>query len=191
MYKIYKNFLNEISIISKPHKVYNFENFLNGKTPLIILGYSGSGKTTISNKLSKKYKVQLIEEDELIRKNRKHLDKLDQYEKFDKMIDITFDILNTKKILIYKGVNLLYGFSYNMYLKDYYINNFPAILLMGTSYLKSSFNTLKRNKNLFDFYNKLFHFNKSIDTYYNYCEYLFDEYNTSISYMDNDGNIIN
>lgn len=139
--------LFENIIFSSKNIEYNLDNWINSKDgKLLITGYTGSGKSTLSNHLSKKYNVKLIELDN-VKINKNYVNKLKKEDKFDELtiyyqqtIDSNItDLLYKKEKLIIEGIQI-YLYSNLIKLKQH------SIIIIGTSSLKSAIRAYFRNK---------------------------------------------
>lgn len=173
--------LKENFIISKNDIVYNFDKFKSGDINLLlIVGFSGSGKTTSAFQIEKDLKNCYIISLDLILNNKNDIinDKSNNYSIFKTFFNqneelLTLDIDNNRKNRI------LYIEKFIKFIEDYAENNknvqfivegiWPvsyefdpklfdnwAVIIKGTSYIKSDFRVSKRetsnNKDaVFDF----------------------------------------
>ena len=136
------NMLNEATFIDDPLKAYNYKEWVSGKIKtLLIIGYSGAGKTTISEGLGKKFNCPVIHLDEWKYEMDKKYDlpnkKINKALYFSKMIEYTENVefKDEKKIIIEGGQ---VSFCGAMILEN------RACLVVGTSILKASLRTWKR-----------------------------------------------
>ena len=134
--------INEATFIDDPLKAYNYKDWISGKIKtLIIIGYSGAGKTTISEGLGFKFNCPVIHLDEWQYEINKKYDlpnkKVNKALYFSKMIECieNIEFKDEKKIII-EGAQI--SFCGAMILEN------RACLVVGTSILKSSLRTWKR-----------------------------------------------
>jgi adenylate kinase family enzyme len=153
-------YIKENIIFSSKNIEYNLNDWINStkNKKLLITGYTGSGKSTLSKNLSKKYNVKLIELDKYIKINEQYVDKLRKENKINKLhkyyqdtIDLHISkLLKSNEKLIIEGIQL---FIYSN-IKDFKNH---SIIIIGTSALKSAIQAYNRNKNdnYFKEWNKL------------------------------------
>ena len=134
--------INEATFIDDPLKAYNYKDWISGKIKtLLIIGYSGAGKTTISEGLGKKFNCPVIHLDEWQYEMNKKYDlpkkKINKALYFSKMIEYieNIEFKDEKKIII-EGAQI--PFCGAMILEN------RACLVVGTSILKASLRTWKR-----------------------------------------------
>ena len=148
------NYLFENYIFSNTTLAVDLHKFPNQK--LFIFGFSGSGKTSFSKKISKQYNQNVCSLDScwsqfLINGHPKHSNKDYMIEKvnhcFEKMIF-------KKQCNIVEGINLVQLFYSNKNIQKVILKS-PCVFL-GKSALKSSYDAAKRNHNL-NFLKEIFH----------------------------------
>ena len=134
--------INEATFIDDSLKAYNYKDWISGKIKtLLIIGYSGAGKTTISEGLGKKFNCPVIHLDEWQYEMNKKYDlpkkKINKALYFSKMIEYieNIEFKDEKKIII-EGAQI--PFCGAMILEN------RACLVVGTSILKASLRTWKR-----------------------------------------------
>ena len=134
--------INEATFIDDPLKAYNYKDWISGKIKtLLIIGYSGAGKTTISEGLGKKFNCPVIHLDEWQHEMNKKYNlpkkKINKALYFSKMIEYieNIEFKDEKKIII-EGAQI--PFCGAMILEN------RACLVVGTSILKASLRTWKR-----------------------------------------------
>jgi adenylate kinase family enzyme len=140
--------LYENVIISSKNIEYNIDKWINSKDgKLLITGYTGAGKSTLSEKLSKQYNIKIISLDDYIKIDKDHIDKLKKekvvgkIEKYyQQLVDSNISkLLNRKEKLIIEGIQI-YLYSDISKLKE------QSIIIVGTSTLKSAVRAYFRNK---------------------------------------------
>jgi len=142
----YFQYIKENIIFSSKNIEYNLNDWIDSKNKkLLITGYTGSGKSTLSKTISKKYNVKLIELDKYIKINEQYVNKLKNQNKINKYYQDTIDLhisklLKSNEKLIIEGIQL---FIYSD-VKDF--KNY-SIIIIGTSALKSAIQAFNRNKN--------------------------------------------
>lgn len=136
------NMINEATFIDDPLKAYNYKDWISGKIKtLLIVGYSGAGKTTISEGLGNKFNCPVIHLDEWQYEINKKYDlpkkKVNKALYFSKMIEYVENIeFKDEKKIIIEGAQI--PFCGAMILEN------RACLVVGTSILKASLRTWKR-----------------------------------------------
>ena len=145
----------------KDFEVYNMENFDKYKE-IFIIGLPGSGKTTISEKISKKYSIPVYHLDDLWKE--KYFEGLSDKEADNKLIKF---LKSYNKPVIFEGVQPLLSNDYS------YFKNKPMLLLKSSIFI-SSFRAFKRSfhpdyeRKFLDLYYILhdnFDFSSKIDTF--------------------------
>ena len=141
----------ESLLLSQNDVVYNldkFESSDNGK--LIVTGYTGSGKSTLSKELAKKYKCELIMlDDEMHRIDRKKIN--DVYENggtneeasevLKQLVrEIVDEFLNDDRKLIIEGIYIFKNYEPEEIRKH-------SIIIKGTSAFISGIRAVIRNSN--------------------------------------------
>jgi len=139
--------LEEGYIFSDKTITVNMYDFLSRKKKkLLIMGYAGSGKTTLGEALSKKLRVKWISIDSLWwRLRQKHFKNKEpsKEEVRKKVIEATVKYLVNNERLIIEGVDLLQLYSTYPMTKKIILNQ--AMIILGMSALKAGFRAGKRN----------------------------------------------
>jgi len=124
----YLDYLQEGYIVSDKTISVDLDKFESGENnKLLILGNSGSGKTTIGNQLSKEYNVPVLNTDEDFKSDKHFL-----------------DTLKNNKRLIIEGIDVIT--IPEKYYKTLLYNQ--SMIIMGMSALKAGIKAGIRNKNL-------------------------------------------
>ena len=160
--------IHEGYILSEKDVKYQVEEFESGKVKtLFITGQSGSGKSTLGRKYAEDLKVPIYGLDEVI-SNYKYTDEQlkeigqDLYDYFQsdgsdfrisKRSEVRVPLVNSKKFIefilkrnsrcIVEGIHIFLLFSEDMLNIDKLKNS--AILIKGTSGLKSAYRSVKRD----------------------------------------------
>ena len=126
--------LTESYIFSDENLYYNLDKFKNNT--LIITGFSGSGKTTISKLLAIKYNAKLISSDDIHEKysNDKSSDNF--------IKELKFIIFQNKENIILEGIHFI-GLYDQLDKND--VLQLP-IILIGRSIFVSTLNAIKRDR---------------------------------------------
>lgn len=153
-----QNIIKESLIIDDPVVTYNLDKFIKNKSALFISGTMGSGKSTLSKRIAKKLSLELIEEDLIEKiKNPGTEMKSNTYS-----ICLTADkAIGNKKSFIYEGAKVSRLLLHCKSIINRVINSDDAIIIIGTSNLKSAIRTQTRRKyfKLFIFLANLVHNN--------------------------------
>jgi hypothetical protein len=144
--------LFERKFISGPDYQYNMDAWNNNKTNiLLVLGLSGSGKTTDGILLSKKYNVGYISLDELFYNpiHDKFKEKTGRYAAtIEEMLDITKKInVGFKKMLPTLKKRFVIEGLWPLFMDPKELKNY-SIIIKGTSNLKSSYQVKSRSDHL-------------------------------------------
>jgi shikimate kinase len=140
-----KNILENLIFSNKENITYNLDKWIKSKNgKLLITGYTGSGKTTLAEKFSKKYNIKTIELDRTIQIDWDYVEQEVDHKKrrkyVQKQIDNTISkLLKEENKLIIEGVQLFLYEDINK-LKNH------SIVITKTSMLKSAIRTYNRNK---------------------------------------------
>ena len=141
--------ITENIIFSEENIKYNLEEWIKSKDrKLFITGYTGSGKSTLSNWFSQKYNIEIIELDNYIQVDNKHVEKLKKkqdisqlHQYYQNVIDYHIDeLLKNNKKLIIEGIQIIMYTNFER-LEEH------SIIFIGTSAIRSLFRAYKRNKN--------------------------------------------
>ncbi len=144
MHRLFENIF-----FSSDDVYYNFDKWVNSKDgKLCVTGYTGSGKTTISRQLAKKYNVKLIQLDSYININKDKIDKLVKQKRkaeihkyYQTILNSKIEfLLNSKQKLIIEGIQLFLYSDTNKLKND-------AVIVRGTSSIVSFIRAYKRNCN--------------------------------------------
>lgn len=131
---LYKIFI-ESYIFSDDTIAVDFDDFKNGQKPLLIIGLSGSGKSSISKEISEKYNTNRINLDNKDIPNKKDLSK-------EEIISLVNEM--DKSIILKSKNDVIDGASLTLIKNFPHIYTYPCII-MGKSYLKSSWDATIRN----------------------------------------------
>lgn len=152
-----KRILNESLIIDDPVVTYNLDKFIKDKSALFISGTMGSGKSTLSKKIGKTFSVDIIEED-LVEKI-----KIGSEERgnINSPCATAIKAIGDKKSFVYEGAKVSRLLLNCEPIRDRVINGDDAIIVIGTSNLKSAIRTQTRRNHfkLFIFLANLVHNN--------------------------------
>lgn len=147
----YLDLLKEVNyIVSGKNKIYNFEDWKNNKKPVLyIVGFSGSGKSTIGRQLAEKYKAEYISLDIEYNHYAKKMMKKYNIDDInnDKIIELATDYMNKymKSLEKKKAKAIAEGVEIAYYPNPSYFKNKPLIIL-GTSVIISSLRAFIRDR---------------------------------------------
>ncbi len=158
--------IQESIIFSDKSISIDFDKFLSGRIKkLLIVGFSGSGKTSTGKQISKIYSKSFFKIDDCWNFKLKN-----PIKQFDKCLE--YKLLN-KKIYILEGINFMDLKAYPNIRK--FILKQPCIIL-GRSSIISSIKAAIRNKN----YNQLYKnesYYKNLKRTFNTNKHIFNNYN--------------
>ncbi len=147
--------VSEALIFNQDDLFYKFDDWTSGKTKILfILGFSGSGKTTTTNELVKKYNAELVDLDNDLKLNQlwkqfckdNNLTNSDVWSDRDKKLwkvtaykYLVSRLRKTTKPTVWEGVDLYWTFSPKE------LSHF-SMIIKGTSYLISTIRGHRRDK---------------------------------------------
>lgn len=143
----YLNILNEGYLISNKTISVDLDKFISGESnKLLIIGLTGSGKTTMGYKLSRKMNIKSISTDECPFDWSKYSeDNKDVKSKIlNKYMDCSESMVNNKSRIILEGVGLIETYWERPNIRSSMLK-YPCIII-GASALKSSMRASKRSK---------------------------------------------
>lgn len=144
---ISEKFINEGYFISDKTISVDLDKFISGESnKLLILGLTGSGKTTMGRKLSRKMNIKSISTDDcpFDWANYHKGDKEDKSKILNKYMDCSESMVTNKSRIILEGVGLIETYWERPNFRSTMLK-YPCIII-GTSALKSSIRASKRSK---------------------------------------------
>lgn len=153
----FKTFLNNTKLIKESLifdeeiVTYNLDKFIKNRSTIFITGISGSGKTTIGKKIADKFNLPILHEDNFERI-------IDPKTNKPSPCESSYNVIKNKNKFVYEGIRLGVIFDYCGKIVNRIKELDSAIIILGTSSLKSGYRaeTRKKKFSIFRFLSRIF-----------------------------------